>query len=240
MVSLINASKSYAAGAAVRDVTFRIERGEFVFLIGPSGAGKTTLLKLIHHQIFPSAGTVAVGRFRSDAIRRSEIPELRRHIGFVYQDFRLIGDRSVFENVALVLRVTGAPRRAIQRRVQETLGQVGLMGRMGDRADELSGGEMQRVAIARALVNQPFLLLADEPTGNLDPETAAGIYDLLERVNIGGAAVLVATHDQGRARASGHRIIRLEKGRLAPEPSPPPLRRFPSDPAAPPRTPLEG
>ena len=226
MVSLINASRSYGDIMAVHGVTFRMERGEFVYLIGPSGAGKTTVLRMIHHAVFPSAGTVAVDRFRSDTIRASQIPDLRRHIGFVYQDFRLIGDRSVYENVALVLRVTGAPRRRIHRRVKEVLAEVGLLGRIHDRTDKLSGGEMQRVSIARALVNRPFLLLADEPTGNLDPENAAGITSVLERVNIGGTAVLIATHDQDLARASGHRIIRLEKGCLAPEPSPKETRRF--------------
>ncbi|MFH1276773.1 MAG: ATP-binding cassette domain-containing protein [Candidatus Eisenbacteria bacterium] len=220
MVSLTNVSKSYGDHTAVHRVTFRVHRGEYAYLIGPSGAGKTTILKMIHHSVFPTSGTVEIGSFRSDRLKKTEIPHLRRHIGFVYQDFRLIDDRSVFENVALVLRLTGTPRRAIQRRVREVLADVGLFGRMKDRASELSGGEMQRVSIARALVNQPFLLLADEPTGNLDPENAAGIYDLLERVNIRGTAVLVATHDQAAARARGHRILRLEKGRLLSEPAP--------------------
>jgi cell division transport system ATP-binding protein len=220
VVSLTSVSKSYGDIVAVQDVTFRILRGEFVWLIGPSGAGKTTLLRLIHADEAPTSGAVEVGSFRSGKGKRAEIPRLRRHVGFVYQDFRLIGDRSVFENVALVLRIAGAPRRVVARRVKEVLAEVGLLGRMRDRASDLSGGEMQRVAIARALVNQPFLLLADEPTGNLDPETAAGIFGLLERVNVGGTAVLVATHDRARALASGHRVLRLEKGRLAPEPAP--------------------
>jgi cell division transport system ATP-binding protein len=220
VVSLTNVSKSYGDIVAVHGVTFRVQRGEYVFLIGPSGAGKTTVLRLIHHDERPSSGTIEVGTFRSDKVRRRQIPLLRRHIGFVYQDFRLIPDRSVFENVALVLRVVGAPRRTIDRRVKEVIGEVGLLGRLRDRACDLSGGEMQRVAIARALVNQPFLLLADEPTGNLDPETAAGIYELLQRVNVRGMAVLLATHDQTRARSSGHRVLRLEAGRLAPESAP--------------------
>lgn len=220
MVSLTNVSKSYGEHVAVHHVTFRIQRGEYAHLIGPSGAGKTTILKLIHHAILPTQGTVQVGNFRSDKIRRSEIPLLRRHIGFVYQDFRLIHDRTVYENVALVLRITGAARRAMHRRVQEVLAEVGLYGRMQDRASELSGGEMQRISIARALVNQPFLLLADEPTGNLDPENAAEIYRLLARVNLRGTAVLVATHDQAAARKSGHTILHLERGRLLREPVP--------------------
>lgn len=225
MVSLTNVSKSYGDHVAVDRITFRVHRGEYAYLIGPSGAGKTTILRLIHHSVFPTSGSIQIGTFRSDRVRRSEIPHLRRHIGFVYQDFRLISDRTVYENVALVLRLTGAPRRTIHRRVKEVLADVGLLGRLKDRASDLSGGEMQRVSIARALVNQPFLLLADEPTGNLDPENAAGIYDLLERVNIRGTAVLVATHDQAAARASGHRVLRLEKGRIAPDPAPESERR---------------
>jgi len=217
VVSLTNVSKSYGDLVAVEDVSLKIERGEYAFLIGPSGAGKTTLLGLIHHDELPTSGVVTVGSFRTDRLRRAHIPKLRRHVGFVYQDFRLIADRSVYENVALPLRVAGAPNRSIARRVNEVLLQVGLFGKLRDRASDLSGGEMQRVAIARALVNQPFLLLADEPTGNLDPETAAGIYRVLERVNVGGTAVLVATHDRAAARASGRRVLHLERGRLLPE-----------------------
>ncbi|MFH1681840.1 MAG: ATP-binding cassette domain-containing protein [Candidatus Eisenbacteria bacterium] len=214
MVSLTNVSKSYGDLVAVQDVSFEVERGEYAFLIGSSGAGKTTLLRLIHHDEIPSSGVVRVGSFRTDRLRRSEIPHLRRHVGFVYQDFRLIPDRTVYENVALVLRVVGAPRRAVAKRVKDVLLQVGLFGKLRDRASDLSGGEMQRVAIARALVNQPLLLLADEPTGNLDPETAAGIYRVLDRVNVGGTAVLVATHDRATARASGRRVLHLERGRI--------------------------
>lgn len=220
MVSLTNVSKSYGDIVAVQGVTFRIHRGEYAFLIGPSGAGKTTVLRLIHHDERPTSGTIEVGEFRSDRVRGKQAPRLRRLVGFVYQDFRLIGDRSVHENVALVLRIVGAPRRTIDKRVKEVMAEVGLLGRMRDRASDLSGGEMQRVAIARALVNQPLLLLADEPTGNLDPETAREIYDLLARVNVRGTAVLLATHDQARAHASGHRVLRLERGRLVPESSP--------------------
>jgi len=220
VISFRNVSKKFGDHVAVRNVAFELARGEFAFLIGPSGAGKTTILKMIHHEEFASSGVVGVGPYFSDKIRKSEIPLLRRQIGFVYQDFRLIEDRTVYENVALVLRVVGAPRRMIHRRVKEVLAEVGLLGRIGDRASVLSGGEMQRVSIARALVNQPFLLLADEPTGNLDPENAAGIYDLLDRVNIGGTAVLVATHDQKTALASNHRVLRLDKGRLRCVPAP--------------------
>jgi len=220
VVSLRNVSKSYGEQHAVKDLVLRLHRGEYAFLIGPSGAGKTTVLRLIHHEIFPSEGVVEVGAYRSDTIRKRQIPFLRRQIGFVYQDFRLIEDRTVYENIALVLRVAGMPRRTTQRRVHEVLADVGLLGRIADKASELSGGEMQRVSIARALVNRPFLLLADEPTGNLDPENTAEIYDLIERVNIGGTAVLTATHDQATARASGHRLLRLDRGRLVPEPAP--------------------
>ncbi len=217
MISFRNVFKSFGDTVAVSDVSFRIERGEFVYLIGPSGAGKTTILKMIHHEEFPTSGVVEAGDFRSDTVRTSAIPKLRRRLGFVHQDFRLIGDRSVYENVAIALRIVGTARRVVQRRVKEVLAEVGLLGRTRDKVSTLSGGEMQRVAIARALVNRPFLLLADEPTGNLDPGNAAGIYELLDRAHLGGTAVLVATHDQNAARLSGHRVLRLEKGRLLPE-----------------------
>jgi len=217
VISFKNVSKSYGNNHAVRDISLEIKGGEFAILIGASGAGKTTILQLLHHEIFPTTGTVRVGDYTSDTIRTSSIARLRRKLGFVHQDFRLIHDRSVFENVAVAMRVDGAPRSKIRKRVKEVLGQVGLLRRMRDSASDLSGGEKQRVAVARALVNRPFILLADEPTGNLDPETAAGIYDLLDRANLGGTAILLATHDRELIRTTSHRILRLEEGRLLPE-----------------------
>ncbi len=216
MISFRNVSKSYGQNVAVRDLSFHIERGEFIVLIGASGAGKTTVLQLLHHEIFPTSGVVTVGEYSSDTIRTSAIARLRRKLGFVHQDFRLIRDRSVFENVAIAMRVVGTPRRVIGKRVKEVLAEVGLLRRARDRVAELSGGEQQRVAIARALVNRPYILLADEPTGNLDPDTAAEIYALLDRANLGGTAVLLATHDRELIRRSKHRVLKLAEGMLVP------------------------
>ena len=217
MISLRNVSKSYGNIFAVRDISFNIDRGEFVFLIGASGAGKTTILQLLHHEIFPTTGIVQIQDYQSDSIRTSAIARLRRKLGFVHQDFRLLHDRTVFENVAIAMRVDGVSRPNINRRVKEVLTEVGLHRRLRDRVTELSGGEKQRVAVARALVNRPLILLADEPTGNLDSETAAGIYDLLDRANLGGTAILLATHDQEMIRTTRHRILKLDEGRLVPE-----------------------
>ncbi len=231
MISFKQVSKSYGKTPAVRDLTFEIRRGEFMFLMGASGAGKSTILRLLHHSIRPTSGVVTVGEFSSDTIKERQIPYLRRKLGFVLQDFRLIGDRSVSENVAIAMRITGESRRKIDTRVKEVLGQVGLIGRAREKAGNLSGGEMQRVAIARALVNRPLALIADEPTGNLDPETAQGIYSILDRAHIGGTAVFVATHDRTFVDRTGHKVIHLENGRIvtpriemdpAPRPSAPP------------------
>ncbi|NNE09244.1 MAG: ATP-binding cassette domain-containing protein [Gemmatimonadetes bacterium] len=214
MISFKQVSKSYGKTPAVRDLTFEIRRGEFLFLMGASGAGKSTILRLLHHSIRPTSGVVTVGEFSSDTIKERQIPHLRRKLGFVLQDFRLIADRSVSENVAIAMRITGESRRKIEARVNEVLGQVGLIGRAREKAGNLSGGEMQRVAIARALVNRPLALIADEPTGNLDPETAQGIYSILDRAHIGGTAVFVATHDRDFVDRAGHKVLHLEHGRI--------------------------
>ncbi len=199
---------------ALEGVSFSVRRGEFVFITGASGAGKTTLLRHIYMADLPTEGEVEVANYSSRTIRRRDIPRLRRKLGVVFQDFRLLADRSIFDNIAIVLRISGMPRKEIGRRVVKALASVGLTHRLDDSPGGLSGGEKQRLAIARAIVNDPYVLLADEPTGNLDPATSADIFAIFDRVNAAGTAVLVATHDVARASAGARRRIHLERGRL--------------------------
>jgi cell division transport system ATP-binding protein len=216
VVQLRSVSKSFGrADPAVQDVSFHIRKGEFAFLTGASGAGKTTILKLIHMLHRPSAGEVRVSRYSSSRIRRRDLPLLRRRVGYVFQDFRLLENLTAAENVAFALKVTGTARARIGPRVQRLLGQVGLAARAGAFPRELSGGEQQRVAIARALANEPFLLLADEPTGNLDDRASAGVLSLFRNINASGTSILMATHDSKLIRQYGKiRVIELEHGRL--------------------------
>ena len=176
-------------------MNFKVNDGEFVFVTGPTGSGKSTLLRLIYMDIFPNRGKVIVGRFDSRKIKKRQIPYLRRRLGIVFQDFKLLDDRNVFENVAFALYVTGAKRKEINRKVLMALTEVGLSHKKNSMPDELSGGEQQRVAIARAIVNEPFLILADEPTGNLDPDTSTEIIELLKRINLRGTSIIMATHN---------------------------------------------
>jgi cell division transport system ATP-binding protein len=215
VIAFRNVTKLYdGKHRALDDVSFTVRRGEFVYVLGASGAGKSTLLRHIYMGERPSQGEVTVVNYSSRTIRGGDVPRLRRKLGIVFQDFRLLGDRSVFDNVAFVLRLAGAPRRDIGKRVLKVLGSVGLSHRSEDFPGVLSGGEKQRLAIARAIVNDPYVLLADEPTGNLDPATAAEIFAIFERVNAAGTAVLVATHDHVRARSGARRRMALENGRL--------------------------
>jgi cell division transport system ATP-binding protein len=198
---------------AVRDISFHVRKGEFVFLSGPSGAGKTTILKLAHMQMMPTRGEVRVSRYSSARIRRREFPELRRRVGFVFQDFRLLEGLTAAENVGFALECTGTPRAKIEPRVQRLLGQVGLAARARSFPRELSGGEQQRVAIARALATDPLVLLADEPTGNLDERATAGVFELFSRINASGTSVVMATHDAEILRRHPYiRVIELEEG----------------------------
>ncbi len=213
MVRLINVQMKYPGGDGLDRVSLTVRRGEFVFLVGPSGAGKSTVLKLIYMAEFPDQGQVIVDDFNSLYMRPRDIPHLRRRLGIVFQDFKLLEDRNVFENVAFALQVTGARRREIKRKTLRVLAEVGLSHKRHKMPEELSGGEQQRVAIARALVNEPLILLADEPTGNLDPVTADEILVLLERINERGTAVLMATHDVDLVRRFGKRVVRIEGGR---------------------------
>jgi cell division transport system ATP-binding protein len=216
VVQLRSVTKSYSGSTpALHDVSFHLRKGEFAFLTGASGAGKTTVLKLVHMLDRPSSGEVRVSRYSSSRIKRRELPELRRRVGYIFQDFRLLENLTAEENVAFALQVTGIPRAKIGPRVQKLLSQVGLAARAGAFPRELSGGEQQRVAVARALANEPLVLLADEPTGNLDERATAGVFDLFQRINASGTSVLMATHDSELIRQHrGVRVIELEHGRL--------------------------
>jgi cell division transport system ATP-binding protein len=215
VIEIRNLSKLYTRGVhALRDVNLTLERGEFAFLTGPSGAGKTTLLRMLLCQEKPSSGKLHVNGQDLAALSPREVQAYRRTIGFVFQDFKLVPRRTVFENVAVVLRALGVPETVERRRAMQMLQGVGLHHRAGAFPPELSGGEQQRVAIARALVNDPVLVFADEPTGNLDPDLSFEIMNLFREMNARGTTVLVATHDRELIRRVGRRTIALEHGRL--------------------------
>jgi len=208
-------SKVYSRGLyALRDLTLNVEKAEFVFLTGPSGAGKSTLLRLLLMQERPTEGEVFVNGHNLAMLSRRETQEYRRGIGFVFQDFKLIPSRTVVENVSFVPEVLGVPAANQRRRAFQVLKWVGLQHRMNSYPNDLSGGEQQRIAIARALVNDPVLLIADEPTGNLDPDLSLEIMNLLREINAGGTTVLVATHDRELIRLVGRRSITLDQGRV--------------------------
>jgi len=208
--------KIYGRGLyALRDLNLTIDKGEFVFLTGPSGAGKSTLLRLLLLQERPSEGDVIVGGRNLSRLTRNEVQAYRRTVGFVFQDFKLIPTKSVFENVSFALRVLGMPVEQQRRRTYQVLKWVGLQHRLNALPEELSGGEQQRVAIARALVNEPHLVLADEPTGNLDPDLSLEIMNLFRDINASGTTVVVATHDRELIKWTGRRVVQLEHGKLA-------------------------
>ncbi len=215
MILFTKVSKVYPrSGPALQDVTFHLAKGEFAFLTGPSGAGKSTILKLAYMEERPTSGEVRVSGFNSREMRRGEVAKLRRRLGIVFQDFRLLEDRSAEANVAFALEVTGAKRDVIPSKVHRVLGQVGLASKARALPRELSGGEQQRVAIARALVNDPVVLIADEPTGNLDERATRGIFQLLREINAAGTAVIMATHDLELIRRTDYRTIEMDKGRI--------------------------
>ncbi|GAA2840396.1 MULTISPECIES: cell division ATP-binding protein FtsE [Crossiella] len=216
MIRLEHVSKSYKTSTrpALDDVSVHVDKGEFVFLIGPSGSGKSTFLRLLLREETPSKGTVHVADYNVGKLSRRRVPRLRQRIGCVFQDFRLLVNKTVAENVAFALEVIGKPRHTIRKVVPEVLELVGLDGKADRLPNELSGGEQQRVAIARAFVNRPLLLLADEPTGNLDPDTSQDIMLLLERINRTGTTVLMATHDHSIVDAMRRRVVELHLGKV--------------------------
>jgi cell division transport system ATP-binding protein len=215
MIALDHVTKEYGGDRpALVDVSLAVEKGEFVYLTGPSGAGKSTLLRLIMAAEAPTAGEIVVAGKRLDRLRASSIPYLRRNLGVVFQDFKLLEGRTAFANVALALEVVGTPSRDLRRKVLAVLRRVGLADREDTPVERLSGGEQQRVAIARALVNDPQVLLADEPTGNLDADRTAEVMDLLQSANARGATVVLATHDPGILARFPKRTVRLAGGRV--------------------------
>ncbi len=213
MIKLEHVSKAYSAGIpALNDINLEIEEGEFVFVVGDSGSGKSTLIKLLLKELEPTEGIITVDGKKLHTIRRRHIPKFRRNVGVVFQDFRLLKDRNVYDNVAFAQRVIGAPVRESRRKVPAMLSTVGLAAKYKSYPKQLSGGEQQRVAIARALVNQPKILLADEPTGNLDANNAWDIMKLLEEINARGTTVVVVTHNMEIVKAMNKRVITIQKG----------------------------
>lgn len=215
MIQFLGVSKKFAGGsAALLDVSFKLEQGDFTFMRGASGAGKSTLLKLIYREIEPSSGRILVNGRNVSSIPRKKVPFLRRTIGVVFQDFRLIPRRTIFENISYLPQILGVGLQERKRLAYQTLRRVGLAHRMNSFPMQLSGGEQQRVAIARALINQPEILIADEPTGNLDPDLSWEIMRLFVEINAKGTTVLLATHEPSFVRAIGGRVLSLDRGRL--------------------------
>lgn len=213
MLNFSNVEYSYPNQPVFSDLNFECDPGEFVFLIGKSGAGKTTFLQMIYMNILPQNGYVQVGDYASNTIREKDLPFLRRKVGVIFQDFKLLEDRNVYDNIAFVLQVTGTARKQIKRKVMQALSEVGLSHKQKNMPNELSGGEKQRVAIARAIVNDPMIILADEPTGNLDPETSDEIINILKKINARGTSVICATHNYDLVKRLDTRIIKLQDGK---------------------------
>jgi cell division transport system ATP-binding protein len=217
MIHFQEVSKHYNNQTAVRKITFSIEKGEMIFVTGPSGSGKTTLLKLIYLAEKPDEGSISVAGWEIEKLKESDIPLLRRNIGVVFQDFKLLNNRNVFENVALSLRIRGVNDKELKTRVFDSLKMVNLRHRSDSYPETLSGGEQQRVAIARAIVSDPAIILADEPTGNVDPDTSTGIIKTFKDINAKGSTILIATHNRELFRYSGRRVLRLDNGDLTGE-----------------------
>ena len=218
MIRLQNVEKTYDNGTrALKGVSFTIEDGDFVFLVGPSGSGKSTIIKLLTGEIEPTSGRVMINGFSMNHISEKQIPLMRRTLGVIFQDFRLIASKTVFENLSLAMRAVGASPREIKSRIPYVLDLVGLADKAQRFPDELSGGEQQRVAIARALVNNPTTIVADEPTGNLDPARSMEIMTLLERINALGTTVVVVTHERGLVNRFDKRVITIQEGEMTGE-----------------------
>lgn len=215
MIELKDVNKTFGNGVeALLNITLHVDKEEFVFLVGPSGAGKTTLMKMLYREESPSSGQVTVDRINVTTLPEEQIPYLRRNIGVVFQDYKLLPRRTVYENVAFALQVTGAARSQIRRRTMQALELVGMLKRMKSFPTELSGGEKQKTCIARAIVNNPLILLADEPTGNLDPQTSWDIMELLDKINRRKTTVVVATHNKGIVDGMRKRVVVIEGGRI--------------------------
>ncbi|MFD0615949.1 MULTISPECIES: cell division ATP-binding protein FtsE [Paenibacillus] len=215
MIEMQDIWKTYADGThALRGVSVRIDRNEFVYLVGPSGAGKSTFMKLIYREEVPTKGQISVNGFNVGRLKQRKIPYVRRNIGVVFQDFRLLPNLTAFENIAFAMEVIEAPRKLIKRRVSEVLDLVGLKSKANSLPAQLSGGEQQRISIARAIVNNPSVIVADEPTGNLDPETSWGIMNLLEEINFRGTTIIMATHNKEIVNTIRKRVIAIEGGQI--------------------------
>ncbi|MFC1493543.1 cell division ATP-binding protein FtsE, partial [candidate division KSB1 bacterium] len=217
MITISNVSVNYEKKRILRKIDLDIARGDFLYIIGPSGAGKTTLLRTLYMDVIPDEGYVQVEEFSSMTIKRRKIPYLRRRLGIIFQDFKLLEERSIYDNIIFALKATGVPKTECKKRAVRALTNVGLFEKRDSLPGELSGGEMQRACIARALSNDPILLIADEPTGNLDPATAKEIFQLLKKINKLGTAVLVATHNYKIIRQFPGKIIYLKNGRIVKE-----------------------
>ena len=216
MLIMNDVSKVYPGGSvALQDVNVHIEPGEFVFVVGPSGAGKSTFIKMLFREVLPTTGSIFVNGMDILALSPKEIPFMRRQLGIIFQDYRLLPDRTVFENVAFAMQVIEAPHRKIRRQVNNVLDLVGLRHRSNAYPNELSGGEQQRIAIARAIVNDPVFVIADEPTGNLDPETSGDIMEIFKEINSAGTTIVMATHDKELVNRMKKRVLVIENGVLA-------------------------
>ena len=214
MIDLVNVTKTYETGThALNGIDMHIDDGEFVFLVGPSGSGKSTIIKLLTAELKPTSGSVLVNGYQLESIKRASIPYMRRTLGVIFQDFRLIENKTVYENVAFAMRVIGAAPKEIKKRVPYVLELVGLENKGRRLPNELSGGEQQRVAIARALINNPTMIIADEPTGNLDPQRSFEIMLLLEQINALGTTVMVVTHEKGLVDRFTKRVVAIDEGR---------------------------
>jgi len=214
MIHFENVTKEYELQTALREVTCSIEKGEMVFLTGPSGSGKTTMLKLVYLAELPDQGNITIAGWETGSLKESSIPFVRRNIGVVFQDFRLLDNRNIFENIAMALRIRGIGEREIKMRVYEALKTVNLRHKADSYPRRLSGGEQQRIVIARAIVAEPTVLLADEPTGNLDPDTAEDVMNTFKDIHAKGTTILIATHNRELYMNSGKRVLRLEAGSL--------------------------
>jgi len=214
VIALNNITVSYEHRVVLDDISFNLENGAFVYLIGQTGAGKSSFLRLIYRDLLPDSGSVQVADMEVTAMAEKNVPLLRRRLGIVFQDFQLLPDRNIYDNVAFAMKVTGEKKGYIKQRVMEVLTMVGLSHRRNNMPEDLSGGEQQRVVIARALANEPRILLADEPTGNLDPDASASVMELLEKINNRGMSVLIVTHDYDTVRDYPHRTMKLQAGNI--------------------------